>query len=107
MSHLADYWRDTDPCLGGRTRPQVQSRGERGQDEASGKLTFLYRRSSITGNVSHLLRHAALPVMEWSGRAPAPPVRDAGNGLAIKEHGHVQQIRFDRCHDGASSSAVF
>src|SRR5215471_7412771 len=38
--------------------------------------------------------------MEWSGRAPAPPRRDAGRGWQSKEHSHVQQIQSDHCHDG-------
>jgi hypothetical protein len=38
--------------------------------------------------------------MEWSGRAAAPPVRDAGKGWESKEHSHVQQIKSERATMG-------
>src|SRR5437867_2717136 len=33
---------------------------------------------------SHDFRKGRLPLMEWSGRAPAPPASDAGIGASVK-----------------------
>src|SRR5262252_4367025 len=57
--------------------------------------------SQIAGAIVRILAHMAeCLLMEWSGRAPTPPVRDAGRGWRSKEHSHVQTVQSDRCYDG-------
>src|SRR4029077_8106504 len=64
-------------------------------------------RPRFRGLFSHVATFPTPPVslregqlMEWCGRAPAPRANNAWMGRPTKEYRDVQQIKFDRCHDG-------